>query len=339
MNKKNSFDMNQYFVRWQDGRLSPSEQETLENWLADSAQNQKVWNHLLNVWKASSASPIPVGTPPDVQWRHLLNRLLVDSPKPEKASDMGSIVEKLKSSIRLPSPAFAVASAVVIMVLIFAYKFYFTAPSLQELTVPFGQQMELVLSDGSEIHLNAGSTFKYPKKFNSTVRKVELEGEAYFKVEPGQVPFVVETSRARTRVLSTEFNIRTWDSATEVFVNSGRVAVHSNIAVQATEVEVLPGQLAICKDGPIQVQPTEHPDDLLSWRHGRLVFTNKPLTSVLAELERTYSIRIVADPALLNHTISATFSNDLVTTITETLAAALNAKIKRTANGYFLQKK
>ena len=74
-----------------------------------------------------------------------------------------------------------------------------------------------------------------------------------------------------------------------VLTTPRRVAVHSNTAVQATEVEILPGQLAVCKDGPITVQPTEKPGDLLSWRHGRLVFSNKPLSAVLDELHRTYN--------------------------------------------------
>ncbi|MBJ6367724.1 M56 family metallopeptidase [Snuella sedimenti] len=51
------------------------------------------------------------------------------------------------------------------------------------LTVPDGGKFELKLSDGTKVFLGSGAKLKYPAKFvKGQIRKVELEGEAYFDV-------------------------------------------------------------------------------------------------------------------------------------------------------------
>lgn len=335
MNNHNKFDINQYFVRWHDGRLTPSEQRTLDAWLAN-ADNRKTWTLLQSVWQVSASLPVPEGTPLDTQWKHLRNRLSVAETRARQTASTVSIFDRVARA--LPSARVALVGAMAALMMVFAYNYLAVGPQLQVVTVPYGQQLQLVLSDGSEIHLNAGSTFKYPEKFNPSVRLVNLDGEAYFKVRPGETPFTVETDRARTTVLGTEFNVRTWDSATEVYVVSGKVAVHSNNAVQASEVEILPGQLAVCQDGPVDVQPTEHPGALLSWRQGRLVFVNEPLKVVLGDIRRTFNLNIEADPAFLNLTITATFSNEPLEVIAQTLAATLGADLATKDDGFYLRK-
>ncbi len=324
-NNHKNFDINEYFVRWLDGRLNAAEQHRLDAWLA-AEENRKAWDRLQAVWRVSEPPVVPEGTPVAAQWRHLANRL----PKVTKAGRAlasPSILDQVLDRIRAPRVRAAFAGSLMLAAFALVYSFYSSAPQLREVTVPFGQQMEIVLSDGSEVLLNAGSSIKYPDKFTGDIRLVEMEGEAYFKIESDEIPFVVATERVSTRVLGTEFNVRTWDSATKVFVYSGRVAVHSNIAVQATEVEILPNQLAICKDESITVQPTERPGDLLSWRHGRLVFSNQPLPEILAEVRRIYGVEVTADNRLLGQRLSATFDKEPFLKVVESLAATLNAQV------------
>ena len=52
------------------------------------------------------------------------------------------------------------------------------------LTAPDNKEIEIVLSDGTKVHLGKKSKLKYPTKFiKGQIRKVELEGEAYFEVD------------------------------------------------------------------------------------------------------------------------------------------------------------
>ena len=45
---------------------------------------------------------------------------------------------------------------------------------------PYGEKSKVVLSDGTVVWLNAGSTLKYSNKFNTDNRRVELNGEGVF---------------------------------------------------------------------------------------------------------------------------------------------------------------
>lgn len=331
MKNDQQFDLLTYFLRAQDGRLSAREEQRLHSWLQQS-DNKKAWEKLEQVWQASSHLTVPKGTPQTSQLNALLAKLPAEQPARQPATSSYGIRRWFRS-VRLPSVRIAVAAAFAVLFAVLVYTSNYTSSPIQTISVPYGQQMEVTLSDGSSIHLNAGSRLKHPEEFDSEIRQVWLKGEGYFKVSPDQVPFVVETTQARTRVLGTEFNVRSWDSTTEVYVSSGRVAVHSNNAVQAAEVNVLPGQLAICDDGPITVQPTE-PGALLSWRRGRLVFVNRPLAAVVAEIERTYDVTISLDESLRQIKVSASFENEPVSTILESLAATVKADIERGANGY-----
>ena len=58
--------------------------------------------------------------------------------------------------------------------------------------IPYGKRFDLVLSDGTHIFLNSGTSIKYPVKFlDGLPRDVYLTGEAYFEVsEDKEHPFV-----------------------------------------------------------------------------------------------------------------------------------------------------
>ncbi|MGB7395815.1 MAG: FecR family protein, partial [Pricia sp.] len=81
------------------------------------------------------------------------------------------------------------------------------------LIVPKGKQFELELSDGTAVHLNAGSSLRYPVHFlPSEPRKVFLVGEAYFDVSKNESrTFVVNVDALDVEVLGTEFNISAYE--------------------------------------------------------------------------------------------------------------------------------
>lgn len=51
-----------------------------------------------------------------------------------------------------------------------------------QITVPYGGEYKIVLSDGTKVMLNAGSSLRFPKRFTKAPREVQLFGEAYFNV-------------------------------------------------------------------------------------------------------------------------------------------------------------
>lgn len=82
-----------------------------------------------------------------------------------------------------------------------------TLVQLNELKIPRGGEYEVALSDGTIVRLNSASSLKYPVVFGKEHRKVELTGEAYFRVSKDTVPFLVQVGDMTVKVYGTTFNI------------------------------------------------------------------------------------------------------------------------------------
>lgn len=91
-----------------------------------------------------------------------------------------------------------------------------------------GKTKKLVLEDGTEIWLNAGSKLSYPEHFAKQSRAVLLEGEAFFKVshDPAR-PFTVSMGKLSAKVLGTSFNIAAYPTGDKIRISvaTGRVGV------------------------------------------------------------------------------------------------------------------
>ena len=92
-------------------------------------------------------------------------------------------------------------------------------PQMNSIRVPKASIYTLALSDGSKVTLNSESKLSYPSQFEGQVRKVKLEGEAYFEIQKtaDHKQFIVETDLQEIEVLGTKFNIKAFDFDDENF--------------------------------------------------------------------------------------------------------------------------
>lgn len=87
----------------------------------------------------------------------------------------------------------------------------FSAAEYDEFVVDRGRRTQCLFQDGSIAYLNSESKIIYPVKFGLFERRIQLEGEAYFKVEHNtRRPFVVEFEGGEIRVLGTSFNVKAY---------------------------------------------------------------------------------------------------------------------------------
>lgn len=190
------------------------------------------------------------------------------------------------------------------------------------------------LSDGSEVLLAAGSRLSVPGSFGSKDRTVVLHGEAFFDVEPSALPFVVKTADARTTVLGTSFNVRSWPGsmaeATEVIVESGRVAV----ANETIEAVVEPGEAVTVS--PLALTPVEtSPSYRLAWRNGGFSYDNVMIGTIIDDVERRFDVRVKAPASIRLRPV--TIHRNEVTDAAEFLgdiAATISVRYRATANGF-----
>ena len=97
-----------------------------------------------------------------------------------------------------------------------------------EISTSFGEKKRVELPDGTILVLNSCSQVRYPDSFQGDIRKVELEGEGYFRVAHNEdMPFIVQTKRLDVRVLGTRFDVKSYstDEIVSVSVESGKVQV------------------------------------------------------------------------------------------------------------------
>ena len=158
--------------------------------------------------------------------------------------------------------------------------------------VPAGQMKTITLPDGTEVCLNAKSTLVYPATFGKPIRRVALTGEAYFKVKRDKLhPFVIHTQHISTRVIGTEFNIRSYDANdTHVTLVSGSVEV----SALNDKVRIEPNQDARLQDGQLVIANV-NPKDFTSWREGVMYFDDASLRTILQQLGAWYNMSVVCE--------------------------------------------
>ncbi len=178
---------------------------------------------------------------------------------------------------------------------------------LMSLSTPKGGTYQITLPDGSKVWLNAGSTLKYPSRFDKDQRVVTLEGEAFFEIQEIQgtrvsrVPFKVLTSGQTVEVLGTSFNLSAYadEEETKTTLVSGRVQV----AISPLEggrgvTEVLkPGEQSITRaslpgQGAATTVNKVDVNKYTSWKNGYFDFTDMTLQEVMRQLGRWYDLEV-----------------------------------------------
>ena len=159
------------------------------------------------------------------------------------------------------------------------------------LDVPRGGEFKIILEDSTEVWLNSESTLSYPEVFSPTERRVHVTGEAYFAVKRDEKrPFYVETDELTVRVYGTEFNVRAYadDPYVSTTLERGSIAV-TRTDVPSGEVLLSPGHQALLnrEDNRLNMR-TVDPKVITGWRHGRFVFEEQPLSSIMRDLSRWY---------------------------------------------------
>ena len=170
------------------------------------------------------------------------------------------------------------------------------------LDVPRGGEFKVQLEDGTEVWLNSSSKLYYPKTFSGDVRKVRIEGEAYFAVATDSLrPFYVETENQLVRVYGTSFNIRYYPEESEVYttLEKGRVSLQRADDLGG-ELFLTPGHQSVfaISDMKVRVRPV-NTDVVTSWREGRFVFEHQTLLRIMQDLSRWYDFDYeIADASL-----------------------------------------
>jgi transmembrane sensor len=152
-----------------------------------------------------------------------------------------------------------------------------------------GEQVEIVLPDGTAVWLNAASQLKFPTTFaGQKNRKVELIGEGYFEVFKNKMsPFIVQTNKQEVEVLGTHFNISNYadDKETKTTLLEGSVKVNQIATLR-------PGEQASGFGNHLKITKVDT-ELSVAWKNNKFMFEKAQIQDIMKMVKRWYNVDIV----------------------------------------------
>lgn len=211
-----------------------------------------------------------------------------------------------------------------------------------ELILPRGSEFRLVLSDGSVVRLNSGSTLRYPVNFAAGNREVELAGEAYFDVATDSLhPFCVKTDGIIVKAYGTAFNINTHTTG-HIYTALVRGRVGVQVESTGREYEMNPSQLADFSNDTHKVKISD--TDLtphIAWTEGRFVFVNETLEQMLNTLGLWYDFNVVFEQEEIRylHFSGSMKRYEQISRIVDAISYTVGVKIRQEGKTLIVEKK
>jgi len=278
-------------------------------WLAESPSHQAAWRKVNTFWRALdnvTAAELnlqvhPVFTPVNFM--------------PAKTATRNFY-----------RPAAGIAAAILIAVAILVarpFDYY-----LSDYRTGIGEQRQISLADGSQVVLNTQSAISVD--YQAQNRRIFLHsGEAYFKVAAdAKRPFIVDTDMGQTQALGTAFEVKLFADKTMVTVFEHAV----NITTSAGQIltKLAEGERAVFTEDKLSATEKIDTARAESWRKQRMVFQNRKLADVVAELERYRSGRIVIlGSSIKNLRLTGVFGTENTDIALRTIEQTLPVKISR----------
>ena len=156
------------------------------------------------------------------------------------------------------------------------------------IVVPKGIISKILLSDGTRVWLNAGSSLKFPATFASLPKRiVKLTGEAYFEVthDKNQI-FEVHSKNQVVEDLGTKFNIHAYEDEKRIKTTLLEGAVSVN------KVPLKPGEQSVFTGDKISVKKTDASSAIL-WKNGFIQFKDQDFKGIMYQVEKWYNVKIV----------------------------------------------
>jgi transmembrane sensor len=247
----------------------------VEAWLAKSEANRKAFGVMGHTW-----------------------RRLGDVARPKPAA-----IPVAKPRLRRLVAATAMALAACVAL------YFFPALQMRVLAdhmTGVAELSEVVLEDGSVVHLDAGSAIAVT--YGAAGRDVALlAGQAFFEVASLQGrPFRVRSGDVTVTVTGTAFSVRSSAQAVAVDVQSGTVEVSAGRAAPAL---LSRGQRVIVDRASGGITRGEvAPGQVASWRSRRLIVHDATLDDVVEELGRHHAgLILLSDRKLARQLVTGVF--------------------------------
>lgn len=348
-------------LRYLDDRLTASERQSVEAWLATSEANRAELARLRAAWELAGHTPQP-DFDIDALWARIRQQLDDVGPAPAEEGDTAAM-----RTVRSPLPAtpdpvsfrthntdpsrprsatrwrrtrHALVGVVAALVLFVVARSYQqggaevdggASRGLIAYTTRPGETKELTLADGSQVVLSGATTLMVPPNFGDGARDVFLDGAAYFEVTHDENNiFRVHTSRMVAEDMGTRFSVIAYgtDPKGEVAVAEGVVGVAGRDGADA--VVLNPNDVAhVSETGAVRAERNVDVQRYFSWMDGRIEFDQVRVTDAVRLIQRRFGIEVrLADPALAERKFTGSVSLNTLYDDLRALALLLDAEFE-----------
>jgi len=300
--------------------VSDESRSIVEEWIIETAENRRYFEHFKLIWETSHNIVLPPTVDENAAWERFRERIR----KPQHKAFAFS--------------GFRVAATVIICVGLAALSYLVRQKTTNKpVTIAANEEaVNQVLPDSSVVTLNKHSSVQYNSRFSGNQRKVQLRGEAFFKVTPDkEKPFIVQLKSINVTVVGTAFNIRETDAETEVVVESGIVKVQSG----NQEVLLHPGEKVSVRKNNELFQPQKTKDQLYNYYVTKeFVCDDTPLWKLVETLNEAYNAHIeIPNPDVAKLQITTTFHNEPLENILRVISETFNLTVEHEGNRILLK--
>lgn len=186
----------------------------------------------------------------------------------------------------------------------------------------YAQKTSFYLPDDSQVVLNSGSKIEFKKWKWKSHRKLELNGEAYFKVAKGR-RFEVITNLGEVTVLGTQFDVKARKNKFDVTCYEGRVKVN----YKNSQIILTHGQ-SVTFENNKQINTTTtslKPE----WIDCIIAFKNENIQNILDELQRQYDITIQLKSNTSNSLFTGKLPSNNLEVATRIISTTYNLKARK----------
>lgn len=294
-----------FLKKYFTGQLNPHEEEQVQDWLIQHSEDPQVHAMLLEIMSEMETYDMVLSS---AAYKNVCRRLGLDRKSRFRRSmkKLGRLIIGVSVCVMLP------------MFGAFLYDRFSEPEHVEwlEMKVPYGRSDVLMLSDGTRLHLNAGTRITYPSEFQGNERKVFIEGEVFAEVvrNPEQ-PFVIASGDVDVKVLGTTFNFKSYDNTecVELFLLEGAVQMDIEAATRVKHIQLHPGEMVQYDRKSGEIEMKDFQPHLYKGFHdgGAIHFFNLRLSDITSDLERLFGVKVVLlDEKLAETRYFAWFSNN-----------------------------
>ncbi|KGD86859.1 iron dicitrate transport regulator FecR [Achromobacter sp. RTa] len=291
-----------WLVRLHSGEAGPEDHAAFERWRHTSPERELAWQRAQLLSKQFGAVPPALGVP-------LLTR--------QQKTNRRAVIRTLASlGVALPAAWLG-------------YR-HLAGPGGEDYRTAVGESRDMVLADGSHVHLNTDTGLDV--LYSEHSRLLHLRGgEIYVRTAADRQgrarPFFIETPQGRMRALGTRFVVRQWndgEAMTSLSVQEHRVEVslHGGGAARIVNAgeslsftaSAFKASLPASRNAP-------------GWTRGIIEANNLRLDAFLDELSRYRPGVIRCDPAVAGLRVSGVFRLDDTDAVLAIVAETLGVRV------------